>query len=74
MQLETADRDRPRNFPPCFHHPLTHPTCTRNARTVLQRGGEGEEEEEEVVVVVEEEEFCNRYKNDLKRHAHTPWG
>jgi hypothetical protein len=40
----------------------------------LQRGGEGEEEEEEEVVVVEEEEFCNRYKNDLKRHAHTPWG
>ena len=27
----------------------------------------GEEEEEE-----EDEEFFNRYKNDLKRHAHTP--
>ena len=28
-----------------------------------------EEEEEE-----EEEEFFNHYKNDLKRHAHTPSG
>ena len=22
----------------------------------------------------EEEEFFNHYKNDLERHAHTPWG
>jgi hypothetical protein len=29
-------------------------------------GGGGEEEEEE--------EFFNHYKNDLKRHAHTPSG
>ena len=35
-------------------------------------GGEGESQvglEEE-----EEEEFFNHYKNDLKRHAHTPSG
>ena len=33
------------------------------------RGTAGGEEEEE-----EEEEFFNHYKNDLKRHAHTPSG
>jgi len=32
--------------------------------------GSGRREEEEE----EEEEFFNHYKNDLKRHAHTPSG
>jgi hypothetical protein len=35
----------------------------------LRADAKEEEEEEE-----EEEEFFNHYKNDLKRHAHTPSG
>jgi len=38
------------------------------------REEEEEEEEEERLEEEEEEEFFNHYKNDLKRHAHTPSG
>jgi hypothetical protein len=41
----------------------------RQPGTALSRNTSWMEEEEE-----EEEEFFNHYKNDLKRHAHTPSG
>jgi len=58
---------------------LGSPTCNApgpnvasiNHRTIKKptsRWGGGEDEDED------EEEFCNHYKNDLERHAHTPSG
>jgi hypothetical protein len=44
------------------------PPGTRSSRARAPPYWREEEEEEE------EEEFFNHYKNDLKRHAHTPSG
>jgi hypothetical protein len=69
--LELAARCQSRVASPTGDAPLGAPrrsqggAAQRITVSIMPSPNSGKEEEEE-------EEFCNHYKNDLKRHAHTP--